>query len=244
MSFKIRILILGLAVTFIPVNTVFAEDSEDFVACQQMKWKAGKKAKKNCFRDLARQRESEYGSLAEDSEEFVACQQMKWKAGKKAKKNCFRDLVRQIESELIFAEDSEDFVACQQMKWKKGKKAKKNCFRDLARQRESELTSVPSEPQFLVDKNGKDTGFTSITDLCTGVLRMTNALKAMGGGDAKPLSYADCIVEAAECIESAAQLNPEHEDSSRDKISDESAFGMAMTVVSRIILEDSALCTR
>ena len=165
MSFKIRILILGLAVTFIPVNTVFAEDSEDFVACQQMKWKAGKKAKKNCFRDLARQRESE-------------------------------------------------------------------------------LTSVPSEPQFLVDKNGKDTGFTSITDLCTGVVGISSVLKAKRVVDAMMITYAECLTEARQCIENAAQLNPEHEDSSRDEISDESAFGMAMIVVSRIILEDSALCTR
>ena len=165
MSFKIRILILGLAVTFIPVNTVFAEDSEDFVACQQMKWKAGKKAKKNCFRDLARQRESE-------------------------------------------------------------------------------LTSVPSEPQFLVDKNGKDTGFTSITDLCRGVVGISSVLKAMGGGDAKPLSYADCIVEAGDCIDSAAQLNPEHGNSVWLKANDAEEAGMAMFIVQAIIAEDNEQCPR
>ena len=163
MSFKIRILILGLAVTFIPVNTVFAEDSEDFVACQQMKWKAGKKAKKNCFRDLARQRESE-------------------------------------------------------------------------------LTSVPSEPQFLVDRNGKDTGFTSITDLCTGVVGISSALKAIGGGDATPISYDECIIEAAECIVSAAQLNPEHEDSVSVKANAATAGLAAGHVVSRVMHEDSGLC--
>ncbi|HIA46037.1 MAG TPA: hypothetical protein EYN95_09820 [Methylococcaceae bacterium] len=62
MSLKSGLLIIWLAVTFIPVSTVFADDSEDFVACQQIKPK-GKfrpmKEKKNCFRDLARQRESE-----------------------------------------------------------------------------------------------------------------------------------------------------------------------------------------
>ena len=45
--------------TLIIVSPVFAEDSPEFLACQQMKWNDGKKAKKNCFRDLARQREGE-----------------------------------------------------------------------------------------------------------------------------------------------------------------------------------------
>ncbi len=40
--------------TLITVSPVFAEDSPEFIACQQMK---GKKAKKNCFRDLARENE-------------------------------------------------------------------------------------------------------------------------------------------------------------------------------------------
>ena len=40
--------------TLITVSPVFAEDSPEFIACQQMKWKKGKKAKKNCFRDVAR----------------------------------------------------------------------------------------------------------------------------------------------------------------------------------------------
>ena len=70
--------------TLMTVSPVFAEDSPEFIACQQMK---GKMAKKNCFRDLAR-------LLAGDSPEFIACQQMKWKGGKKEKKNCFRDLAR------------------------------------------------------------------------------------------------------------------------------------------------------
>ena len=40
--------------TLITVSPVFAEDSNDaFDACEQMKWKDGKKAKKNCFMDLA-----------------------------------------------------------------------------------------------------------------------------------------------------------------------------------------------
>jgi hypothetical protein len=62
MFIKRGMLIIGLAVTYIPLNTVFAEDSEDFVACQQIK-PNGKfrpmKEKKNCFRDLARQLEEE-----------------------------------------------------------------------------------------------------------------------------------------------------------------------------------------
>ena len=40
--------------TLMTVSPVFAEDSAAFVECQQMKWKEGKKEKKNCFRDLAR----------------------------------------------------------------------------------------------------------------------------------------------------------------------------------------------
>ena len=39
--------------TLITVSPVFVEDSPEFIACQQMQWNEGKKAKKNCFRDLA-----------------------------------------------------------------------------------------------------------------------------------------------------------------------------------------------
>jgi peptidoglycan hydrolase CwlO-like protein len=39
--------------TLMTVSPVFAEDSQEFKSCQQMKWKGGKKAKKNCFKDLA-----------------------------------------------------------------------------------------------------------------------------------------------------------------------------------------------
>ena len=49
--------------TLMTVSPVFAEDSE------------GKRAKKNCFRDLAQSFQPEGGN----SEEFIACQQMKWK---------------------------------------------------------------------------------------------------------------------------------------------------------------------
>ncbi len=70
MSIKRGILIIGLAGTFIPVSTVFADDSEDFVACQQIKPK-GKvrpmKEKMSCFRDLARQRESELNEIRDFS---------------------------------------------------------------------------------------------------------------------------------------------------------------------------------
>ena len=64
MSFKRGILLIGLAVTFIPVSTVFAEDSADFVACKQIK-PNGKfkpmKEKKDCFRDLAKETARQYG---------------------------------------------------------------------------------------------------------------------------------------------------------------------------------------
>ena len=51
----LRIILIG-CFTFItyPLSPVFADDSAAFVECQQMKWNMGKKAKKNCFRDLAR----------------------------------------------------------------------------------------------------------------------------------------------------------------------------------------------
>jgi len=77
--------------TLMTVTPVFAEDSQEFKSCQQMKWKGNKKAKKNCFRDLAQATQPSDGSR---SPEVVACQDMKWKKGKKAKKNCFRDLAR------------------------------------------------------------------------------------------------------------------------------------------------------
>ena len=52
--------------TLITVSPVFAEKSPEFIACQQMKWKDGKKAKKNCFRNLARDLEAA-GAAAEVS---------------------------------------------------------------------------------------------------------------------------------------------------------------------------------
>ena len=82
--------------TLMTVSPVFAADSAAFVECQDMKWKKGKKAKKNCFRDLAQASQPSDGSR---SPEFVACQDMKWKKGKKAKKNCFRDLARSLQAE-------------------------------------------------------------------------------------------------------------------------------------------------
>ena len=48
-----------------------------------MKWNMGKKAKKNCFRDLAESLLPETGNNAGDSDAFVACQEMKWNMGKK-----------------------------------------------------------------------------------------------------------------------------------------------------------------
>lgn len=69
--------------TLITASPVFAEDSTAFIACQQMK---GQMAKKNCFRNLARQ-------LAGDSLEFNACQQIK-RGRTKEQKNCYRDLRR------------------------------------------------------------------------------------------------------------------------------------------------------
>ena len=75
--------------TITTMTNAVAKDktTAEFVECQQMKWKDGKKAKMKCFKDLAR-------TSGGSSEAFIACQQMKWKEGKKAKKNCFRDLAR------------------------------------------------------------------------------------------------------------------------------------------------------
>ena len=55
-KFKINffaLIVCLFALTLMPVSPVFAEDSAAFIKCQQMKWKDGKKAKLNCFRDLA-----------------------------------------------------------------------------------------------------------------------------------------------------------------------------------------------
>ena len=241
MSLKRSLLLIGLAVTFMPVSTAFAEDSEEFVACQQMKWKEGKKTKKNCFRDLVRQRESEL-IFAEDSDDFVACQQMKWKKGKKAKKNCFRDLARQRENEMTSGpSEAGDLFS----KWAAATETndKSRVIEDdNAQNTRNQVQPINDEPQMLVDRNGKDTGFTSITDLCTGVVGISSALKAIGGGDATPISYDECIIEAAECIVSAAQLNPEHEDSVSVKANAATAGLAAGHVVSRIMHEDSGLC--
>ncbi len=49
--FAVTLCLFGL--TLMTVSPVFAEDSQEFKSCQQMKWKGGKKAKKNCFKDLA-----------------------------------------------------------------------------------------------------------------------------------------------------------------------------------------------
>ena len=75
--------------TITTMTNAVAKDktTAEFVECQQMKWKDGKKAKMKCFKDLA-------CTSGGCSEAFIACQQMKWKEGKKAKKNCFRDLAR------------------------------------------------------------------------------------------------------------------------------------------------------
>ena len=43
--------LFGLTFTAVPPS--FAEDSVAFAKCQKMKWEKGKKAQKNCFRDLA-----------------------------------------------------------------------------------------------------------------------------------------------------------------------------------------------
>ena len=72
--------------TLITASPVFAEDSPEFIACQQMK---GKKEKKNCFRDLA--------SRLRGTPVFIVCQKVK---GEKEKKNCFRDLARADHKQL------------------------------------------------------------------------------------------------------------------------------------------------
>ncbi len=75
MSFKRGILLIGLAVTFIPVSTVFAEDSADFVACQLIKPRGEftpMKEKKNCFRDLAKETARQYNELLKQPSVHVA----------------------------------------------------------------------------------------------------------------------------------------------------------------------------
>ena len=59
--FAVTLCLFGL--TLITVSPVFAEDSSDFIACQQMKWKHDRKAKKNCFMDLARTLEASTGTV-------------------------------------------------------------------------------------------------------------------------------------------------------------------------------------
>ena len=77
--------------TITTMTNAVAKDktTAEFVECQQMKWKDGKKAKMKCFKDLA-------CTSGGCSEAFIACQQMKWRVGKKAKKNCFRDLAQKF----------------------------------------------------------------------------------------------------------------------------------------------------
>ena len=40
--------------TLMTVTPVFAEGSQEFIACKNIKWKGNQRAKKNCFKDLAR----------------------------------------------------------------------------------------------------------------------------------------------------------------------------------------------
>ena len=107
MLFKQVILIIGLVVTFIPVSTVFALDTQEFQTCEGKKIKKGKK--RHCFRDLVRKWEYRMQSLnslyyspndtaPEDSEELVACLRMKIKNG--VKRGCLRSLVRYREDEI------------------------------------------------------------------------------------------------------------------------------------------------
>ena len=323
MSFKIRILILGLAVTFIPVNTVFAEDSEDFVACQQIKPRGEftpMKEKKNCFRDLAKETARQYNELlkqpsahstvfAEDSEDFVACQQIKPRGEftpMKEKKNCFRDLAKETARQynellkqpsvhvaeprerrstgdkgevavdesgaalltcpgeillyipsIIYAQeaisgnnqqiDVIDLCSTEIERWQlsdaicdyaelpiETSDGAKFCFNSAIQDRTkwctqwgdtidinkcwgtrhqyTPTTSVSSATKFLVDKDGELTASTSITDLCTQVLRMTNALMTMGGGK-EPMGSTECMTVAMKCVDEVAIANPEHEES-------------------------------
>ena len=73
MPHAIILFLFGL--TLITVSPVFAEDSPEFVACQQIK-PAGDfnlmKEKKNCFRDLARELESSAADAIQAKDATIA----------------------------------------------------------------------------------------------------------------------------------------------------------------------------
>jgi len=92
------IILFLFGLTLMTVSPVFAEDSPEFVACQQIK-PAGDfnlmKQKKNCFRDLAR----EFGAKESARAEWKACKQIRPKGDLdllEEKKNCFTDLASSL----------------------------------------------------------------------------------------------------------------------------------------------------
>ena len=77
---------------------VYADRQENFQECKDMKWTEGKKAKKNCFRDLAKS----YPRSDLKKSGLAVCKGMTWgeeKGDKKLKTACFGKLVGALGSQ-------------------------------------------------------------------------------------------------------------------------------------------------
>ena len=108
--------------TLITVSPVFAEDSPEFMACQQLGNAGGNfklmEQKKNCFRDVVL---SLLGELDLENPKFIACKQIQPQGNfqlMEQKKNCFRDVARLFQEEFgasmqpgTLIEISEDQIA-------------------------------------------------------------------------------------------------------------------------------------
>ena len=83
----------------ITISLAFAEDSPEFIACQQMIWKDGKKAKKNCFSDLIKSlvAQSQKSNVAWDNY-FIAVRKIN---GKKYRHPMLIKLVQKLSKTLI-----------------------------------------------------------------------------------------------------------------------------------------------
>ena len=70
MLHPIILCLFGLAL--ITVSPVFAQDSDAFVECQSMHWNEDKKAKKNCFRDLAKKLQADLAAAISSIAQYSA----------------------------------------------------------------------------------------------------------------------------------------------------------------------------
>ena len=76
----------------------YADRQENFQECKDMKWTEGKKAKKNCFRDLAKS----YPRSDLKKSGLAVCKGMTWgeeNGDKKLKTACFGKLVGALDSQ-------------------------------------------------------------------------------------------------------------------------------------------------